>query len=85
MGIVLVEPFAVQDVFVSGVLPEDLGNGAMRFTGFCQQRSINFEGHEYVVVNRVIMPVPEVMASIKATMQALGISCCGAERLRAHH
>lgn len=82
MGILLSEPVVIQDIFVSGVMPEDLGDGTMRFTGFVPQRSFGFEGTEYVVVNRVIMPVPSIMTAIKATMQALGIACCGGERLR---
>jgi hypothetical protein len=78
----LVEPVVIQDIFVSGVLPEDLGDGTMRFVGFTKQNSINFDGVEYVVVNRVIMPVPAIMASIKATMRALGIQCCGGEKMK---
>lgn len=78
----LTEPAIVPDIFISGVLPEDLGDGTMRFTGFTRQRSINFDGVEYVVVNRVIMPVPAIMSSIKATMKAMGIACCGGEKLR---
>ncbi|TGV26355.1 hypothetical protein [Mesorhizobium sp. M4B.F.Ca.ET.143.01.1.1] len=82
MGIMLVEPTIVQDIFVNGVLPEDMGDGTMRFTGYSKQRSLSFEGIDYVVVNRVIMPVPAIMASIKETMKALGVQCCGGERMR---
>lgn len=85
MGIVLTEPALVPEIFVNGIVPEDLGDGTMRFVGFSRQNSLNFEGVEYVVVNRVIMPVPSIMASIKATMQALGIQCCGGERLKMLH
>jgi hypothetical protein len=85
MGIALIEPAIVPDTFISGVLPEDLGDGTMRFTGFSRQRSINFDGHEYIVVNRVIMPLPAIMASIKETMKALGVACCGGERLILRH
>lgn len=85
MGIVLVEPAIVPEIFVNGVVSEDMGDGTMRFTGFSRQRSINFDGHEYVVVNRVIMPVPAIMISIKETMRALGIACCGGERLKLRH
>ena len=85
MGIALIEPAIVPDIFISGVLPEDLGDGTMRFTGFSRQRSINFDGHEYIVVNRVIMPLPAIMASIKETMRALGVQCCGGERMNLRH
>lgn len=73
MGIVLVEPALVPDIFINGVLPEDLGDGTMRFTGFTRQKSINFDGHEFIVVNRVIMPVPAIMISIRETMKVMGI------------
>jgi len=85
MGIALIEPLAVQEVFVNGVVSEDMGDGTMRFIGFARQRSIHFEGNEYIVVNRVIMPVTSVMASIKETMKALGIACCGGERMALRH
>jgi hypothetical protein len=81
MGINLSEPTIISDIFLTGVIPEDLGEN-MRFTGFCQQNSFMAGGAEYVVVNRVIMPKQSVMVSIKATMQSLGIACCGGERLR---
>jgi hypothetical protein len=81
MGFAFVEPVVIQDVFVSGVMPEDLNDGTMRFTGFVPQKSIGFEGVEYVIVNRVIMPKQSIMESIKATMTLLGIACDG-ERLR---
>lgn len=85
MGIQLTEPVVIQDIFVGGVLPEDLGDGTMRFTGFTRQNSISFDGVEYVVVNRVIMPVPSVLTGIKATMKMLGIACCGGELLSLRH
>lgn len=85
MGIVLVEPAIVPEIFINGIQAEDLGDGTMRFLGFSRQRAISFEGNEYVVVNKVIMPVPAVMASIKETMRALGIACCGGERMSLRH
>jgi hypothetical protein len=45
-------------------------------------KSFDFDGTEYVIVNRVIMPKQSIMESIKATMNLLGIACCGGERLR---
>ncbi|MBZ9807665.1 hypothetical protein [Mesorhizobium sp. ESP-6-2] len=85
MSIALIEPIIVQDIFVSGVIPEDLGDGTMRFTGYVRQRAFECDGIDYVVVNRVIRPVPSVVASMQATMKALGLACCGAERLRVAH
>ncbi|MBZ9922213.1 hypothetical protein LB579_31535 [Mesorhizobium sp. BR1-1-7] len=84
MGINLTEPTIVSDIFLTGVIPEDLGEN-MRFTGFCQQNSFMEGGIEYVVMNRVVVPKPVVLLSIQATMKALGISCCGGERLRLRH
>jgi hypothetical protein len=79
---ILTEPIIVQDVFVSGVLPEDLGDGTMRFTGYVPQKSFSVDGVEYIVVNRVIRPIPSLIASMQATMQVLGIACCGGDRLK---
>ncbi|MER9912840.1 hypothetical protein NKJ71_19630 [Mesorhizobium sp. M0050] len=85
MGILLVEPAIVPEIFINGVVPEDMGDGTMRFVGFSRQNSLNFQGVEYVVASKIIMPVPAIMVGIKATMQALGIACCGGERLSLRH
>lgn len=85
MGIVLIEPAIVPEIFVNGVTPEDMGDGTMRFVGFSRQKSISFDGVEYVVVSKIIMPVPAIMVGIKATMQALGIACCGGEKMALRH
>jgi hypothetical protein len=82
MSFAFTEPVIIQDVFVSGVLPEDLGDGTLRFTGFVPHKSFDFDGTEYVIVNRVIMPKKGILESIKATMNLLGIACCGGDRLR---
>jgi hypothetical protein len=57
----------------------------MRFTGFTQQNSFMAGGVEYVITNRVIMPKPVILLTIQATMKALGVSCCGGEKLRLAH
>lgn len=85
MDIALVEPAIVPDVFINGVVPEDLGDGTMRFTGFTRQRSITFDGIEYVVVNRVIMPMPAIMTSITDTMRMLGLTVRDGEKLKLAH
>jgi hypothetical protein len=82
MGINLTEPIVIPDIFASGVIPEDLGDGTMRFTGYVQHRSLSYDGVDYVMVSRIIMPKQSIMSSIKATMNMLGISCCGGERMK---
>lgn len=75
MGILLVEPAIVPDVFVSGIAePEDLGDGNIRFTAYAQQKSFNdyVGATEYVIVSRIIMPVPAVFQSLRQTMKVLG-------------
>lgn len=84
MGINLSEPTIVSDIFLTGVIPEDLGEN-MRFTGFTQQNSFMAGGVEYVITNRVIMPKSAILLTIQATMKALGMACCGGERLALRH
>lgn len=84
MGINLTEPTIVSDIFLTGVIPEDLGEN-MRFTGFTQQNSFMAGGIEYVITNRVIMPKPVILLTIQATMKLLGFACCGVERLKLAH
>lgn len=84
MGINLTEPTIVSDIFLTGVIPEDLGEN-MRFTGFTQQNSFMAGGIEYVITNRVIMPKPVILLTIQATMKALGFPCCGGDRLKLAH
>jgi hypothetical protein len=88
MGIMLVEPAIISDIYCSGLADaEDLGDGNFRFTLYAKQKSHNdYAGEiELVIVARLIMPVPAVHQSIKMTMQAMGVSCCGVERLRLAH
>ncbi|WP_210240122.1 hypothetical protein [Mesorhizobium sp. B2-1-3] len=88
MGIMLVEPAIIPDVFCSGLAEaEDLGDGNFRFTLYAKQKS----HHDYagttdlVIVARLIMPVSAVHQSMQMTMKAMGVACCGAERLRVAH
>jgi len=84
----LIEPAIVQDVFASGLADaEDLGDGNMRFTFYAKQRShADYAGTtELVIVARLIMPAAAVVESIQLTMKAMGISCCGGERLKPAH
>lgn len=88
MGILLIEPAIVPDIFCSGITaPEDLGNGNLRYTAFAQQQSFRDQngGVDYVIVNRLIVPSTVVMASIQATMKVMGFACCGGERLKLRH
>lgn len=88
MDLLLSEPAIVPDIYASGITaPEDLGDGNLRFTAFAKQRAYGALGREteYIIVNRLIVPLPAVMLSIQATMKVLGISCCGGERLKLRH
>ncbi len=74
MGIVLIEPAVVPDIYISGIIgPEQVGDGNLRFTGYSRQEVFDRGRVQYVIVNRLIVPVPVVMQSIKDTMRALGI------------
>ena len=76
MGIILIEPAIVADVFVSGIAePEDLGDGLLRYTSFTRQKSFNSGEIELVVVSRVIVPIPAVIQSMRETVRVLGMAC----------
>jgi hypothetical protein len=66
---------------------EDLGDGNFRFTLYARQKTFQSaeSGFEYVIVARLIMPHVAALQSIETTMKAMGISCCGGERLRVAH
>jgi hypothetical protein len=87
MDFALIEPAIVPDVFISGLADaEDLGDGNWRWTFYARQKSIDYAGAvELVVVARIILPHSAVIQSIRKTMQSMGVSCCGAERLRLMH
>lgn len=80
---VYTEPIAVADTFVSGLADiEDLGDGNYRLTFFARRKSLDYHTAECEVVSRIIMPSSAVMATVKATMIAMGIRCCGGEKAR---
>lgn len=88
MNQLLTEPAIVPDTFCSGLAEaEDLGDGNFRFTFYAKQRSFNdYAGTvDFVVVARLILPTSAVLLSIQQTMKAMGVSCCGGERLRLAH
>lgn len=88
MEFLLSEPAIVPDIFVTGLADaEDMGDGNIRFTLYSRQKSFNdYAGaFEYVIVARLIMPIAAVHQSIQMTMKTMGVSCCGAERLRLAH
>lgn len=79
MGIVLVEPAIVPDVFCSGLADaEDLGDGNFRFTLYAKQKSFQSAegGFDYVIVARIIMPAVAALQGIDTTLKAMGIACC---------
>jgi hypothetical protein len=81
----LVEPAIVPDIFCTGLADaEDLGDGNFRFTLYARQKSLHdYAGSvDYIVVARLVMPSKAVMDSIQMTMKAMGVQCCGGERLR---
>lgn len=82
----LVEPFVVQDVYVSGLHDiEHLGEGEYRFTFFVKQRSALDGSDERVVVARIVMCTSSILSGIQQTMRMLGRSCCGAVSSRLQH
>lgn len=86
MGMLLTEPAIVPDIFVSGLAEaEDLGDGNFRFTMYTNQKCYRDGTIEQVVVARLVMPAPAVIASLKATMRVMGIACCGGERIGLRH
>lgn len=85
MNLILSEPAIVPEVFVTGLADaEDLGDGNFRFVLYSRQKSFHdyAGGTELVIVARLIMPAAAVMESIQMTMKALGVQCCGGERMR---
>jgi hypothetical protein len=88
MQFVLVEPTIVQDIYVSGIAePEDLGDGNFRFTLYTRQKShFDLGGSiDLVIVGRIILPAPAIMESMRMTMKAMGVVCCGAQPSRLTH
>jgi hypothetical protein len=85
MGSQFVEPTVVPDVYISGVIgPEDIGDGNLRFTGYAKQEIFDRDGAvQFVIVNRLIIPRPVVIQSIKDTMRILGIA--SVDRLKSAH
>jgi hypothetical protein len=85
MGIAIVEPAIVPDVYCSGRFPpEDLGNGDFRYTFYVKQRSISGE-EEHVIVARLIIPAAVIFQCLPDTMKALGIAYRGEKLKRVDH
>ncbi len=78
MGMLLIEPAIVPTVFVTGTAePVDLKDGNILFTAYARQRSFSSENgaDDLVIVNRVVMPFPAVILSMRQTVRVLGIAC----------
>jgi len=73
MGIAVVEPAIVPDVFCSGRFPpEDLGDGNLRFTFYVKQKT--FDGdEEHIIVARLVIPATAECQGIPDVCRALGI------------
>jgi hypothetical protein len=83
MTLQIIEPVIIPDIYVCGFMrPESLGNGDWRYTGYTKQDLFDGHGAQCVINSRLIIPSAVVMLTIKETMQAFGVACCGAERLR---
>lgn len=83
-GLLLTEPIAIEDTYVTGLAEaEDLGDGTYRMTFFVKRRSTyDIVGEtEYLVAERLIMPMPAMIDAMRKTMRALGLNCCGAKKL----
>lgn len=70
----LSEPFAIQDVYASGLSHvEDLGDGNYRFTFYTRQASI-YGRADAVVVCRLIMPINAVHDGVRETLLVTGLA-----------
>lgn len=84
----LTETAIVPDIYASGLAEaEDMGDGNFRFTLYAKQKSFqDYAGTvDYVIVARLVMPAAAVMESVQTTMKAMGVACCGGERLKGRH
>lgn len=88
MALLLIEPAIITDVFASELaLIEDLEDGNVRFTYSTRQKSTHDRTGtiEHVIVARLILPLPAVLAA-RSEMTKLFGCYCGAERhLRLGH
>jgi hypothetical protein len=75
-GVRLIEPYSVNDIFVSGLGEvEDLGGGCYRFTFFAKQHGN--DGEETVVVAKLIAPMEAVPPALFLAARAIGFSLVG--------
>ncbi|ESZ60681.1 hypothetical protein NL532_24270 [Mesorhizobium sp. C120A] len=87
MGILLVEPAIISDIFVSGLADaEDLGDGNIRFTYFTKQKSFMDYANvtEHVIVARIVIPFSALFPARQLTGKRLGI-CCEMRHARLAH
>lgn len=84
MDVPLVEPAIVPDLYVSGLAyVDELENDNFRLTYFTKQRSTYDGGsHDMVIVARLVVSREVIIKNITKIMTALGVSCCGGERLK---
>ncbi len=67
----LVEPFAVQEIFVDGFCDHQINNGVMTCVGYRTQRPSRENGDPLkVVVVRLVMPASNVDAAVDDARQA---------------
>lgn len=83
MGLMFIEPAIVPDIFISGIAePEDIGDNLLRYTSFARQKSFHSGEIDFVIVNRVIVPIPAVIMSMRQTVKALNMTCFCKAHLR---
>jgi hypothetical protein len=85
----LIEPFAVQEIFVDGFCDHQIENGVMSCVGYRVQRPSRQNGDPLkVVVIRLVMPAMNLDAAIQDARQAQcaagTITIIPAERLKSH-
>ena len=77
------ELIAVPDTYASGLAEaEDMGDGNVRLTFFARKKSLGCGIAENEIVERVVIPSSAAIAMVRSMMQAMGVACCGGERLR---
>jgi len=83
----LVEPFAVQEIFVDGFSDHTITNGVMSCAGYRLHAPLHAGGEPHrVVVIRLVMPAHKINEAIEDARQAQGspISNIDFERAKRH-
>jgi hypothetical protein len=81
MGIILTEQCIIADVFLTGVVVEDLGDN-IRLTGFSQHTLFHGTSREteYQIVSKAVMSRATALHLAEAIMTGIGAGCCGEQK-----